>query len=174
MTRTTIGVAIAVPEPHGSMLRRMRADFGDPQARTVPTHVTLLPPCEVDVDDLDDIRARLDKVAGTVASFPMSLRGTGTFRPISPVVFVALRSGAAETELLADELRKAVAAAPPEFAFHPHVTVGHHLDDAALDHAHEALRDFECSFMVAEFALYLHCDEAGWEPHDRFSLVPGR
>jgi 2'-5' RNA ligase len=40
----TIGVSIAVPEPHGSQLQQLRAGFGDAAAHGIPTHVTLLPP----------------------------------------------------------------------------------------------------------------------------------
>lgn len=48
MGTVTIGVSIAVPEPHGSLLQERRAGFGDPAACGIPTHVTLLPPTEVD------------------------------------------------------------------------------------------------------------------------------
>jgi 2'-5' RNA ligase len=171
MTRVTIGVAIAVPEPHGSLLREMRAAFGDPLAQTVPSHVTLLPPLEVAVDELDEICARLDKTAGAVPGFRMRLRGTGTFRPVSPVVFVAVHGGYVATEVLAERLRQTVGAPVAEFPFHPHVTVAHHLDDASLDHADRVLRNFECGFDVEEFALYLHDDDAGWEPQRQFALA---
>ena len=171
--KLTYGVAIAVPEPHGTLLREMRAAFGDPLAQTVPSHVTLLPPREVDAEELDDIRARLDKAAGAVPAFRMRLRGTATFRPISPVVFVTVNVGFMATEVLARRLRDAVDAPRSEFTFHPHVTVAHHLDDDALDRAAEQLRDYECEFVVDEFALYLHDDAAGWEPQHRFALAPG-
>ena len=46
----TIGVAIAIPEPFGSELQRHRASFGDPQASAIPTHVTLVPPTDIDGD----------------------------------------------------------------------------------------------------------------------------
>ena len=171
MTRLTMGVAIAVPEPHGTLLREMRAAFGDPLAQTVPSHVTLLPPLEVPVDELDEICGRLDKTAGAVPAFRMRLRGTGTFRPISPVVFVSVHAGFVATEVLAGQLRRALGAPPAEFPFHPHVTVAHHLDDAALDRADATLCDFECEFDVGEFALYLHDDDAGWEPQRQFALA---
>ena len=172
MTSLTMGVAIAVPEPHGSLLREMRAAFGDQLARTVPSHITLLPPHEVDVDDLDEIYGRLDKAAGAVPSFRVRLRGTGTFRPISPVVYVRVHAGYVATGVLAGQLRLAIDAPRAEFPFHPHVTVAHHLDDLALDHADDALRGFECEFEVEEFALYLHDDAAGWQPQRCFSLAP--
>jgi len=172
MTPLTVGVAIAVPEPHGSLLRQMRGVFGDPLARTVPSHVTLLPPHEVDADELDEICARLDKTAGAVPAFRMRLRGTGTFRPVSPVVFVTVHSGFVATEVLAGRLRLALDAPPAaEFAFHPHVTVAQHLDDEALDHADRMLRDFECEFEVDEFALFLHDDDVGWQPQRHFGLA---
>jgi 2'-5' RNA ligase len=171
MTRLTLGVAIAVPEPHGSILREMRAAFGDPLAQTVPSHVTLLPPLDVAVDEMDEICAQLDKAAGAVPGFRMRLRGTGTFRPVSPVVFVAVHGGFMATEVLAGRLRHALGAPAATFPFHPHVTVAHHLDDAALDHADVVLRHFECSFDVEEFALYVHDDDAGWEPRRTFALA---
>jgi 2'-5' RNA ligase len=173
MTATlTIGVAIAVPEPHGTVLRKMRAAFGDPLAETVPSHVTLLPPHEIDADELDEICARLDKTAGSVPSFRMRLHGTDTFRPVSPVVFVTVSAGYMATEVLATRLREAIGAPRAEFPFHPHVTVAHHLDDASLDHADEALGDYRCEFEVTEFALYLHDAHAGWEPQRWFALAP--
>ncbi|MDT7784514.1 MAG: hypothetical protein QOF58_2933 [Pseudonocardiales bacterium] len=171
MTRLTLGVAIAVPEPHGSILREMRAAFGDPLAQTVPSHVTLLPPLDVAVDEMDEICAQLDKAAGAVPGFRMRLRGTGTFRPVSPVVFVAVHGGFMATEVLAGRLRHALGAPAAEFPFHPHVTVAHHLDDTALDHADVVLRNFECSFDVEEFALYVHDHDAGWEPQRTFALA---
>ena len=89
----TVGVAIPVPEPYGTELRRHRASFGDQQAESVPTHVTLLPPTLVDEAAMDDIDEHLLKVALAHPRFVMQLRGTATFRPNSPVVFVALSEG---------------------------------------------------------------------------------
>ncbi len=166
----TYGVAISVPEPHGERLRSRRAEFGDPLAAQIPSHITLLPPDEVPAGDLDAVASRLAGVAEAAAPFEVDLQGTGTFRPVSPVVFVAVSRGISETELLAADLRAALGAPEPVFPFHPHVTVAHHLDDAALDHAYAALQDFSCSFRVVEVALYLHRADAGWTTHLTFPL----
>jgi len=172
MTRLTFGVSIAVPEPHGTLLREMRASFGDQLAETIPSHVTLLPPHEIDDHELDEVCARLDKAASIVPSFRMRLRGTDTFRPVSPVVYVTVNAGYVATEVLAGQLRQAIRAPRAEFPFHPHVTVAHHLDDASLDRANDTLCDYECEFRVNEFALYLHDPRAGWEPQRWFGLAP--
>ncbi|AWB93267.1 2'-5' RNA ligase family protein [Aeromicrobium chenweiae] len=166
----TIGVAIPVPDPYGTQLREKRADFGDPMAETVPSHVTLIPPTEVADDQLDGVCAALERASATLPPFPMRLRGTGTFRPVSPVVFVAVSQGISYTEMLAKCVRKALHSPDPEFPFHPHVTVAHNLDDASLDRAYDELNDFECRFTVSEFALYHHEDGSGWVPQRSFPL----
>ncbi|WP_370616021.1 2'-5' RNA ligase family protein [Mumia sp. Pv 4-285] len=167
----TIGVAIPVPEPWGSELRERRADFGDPQAALIPTHVTLLPPTAVDEADLEALHAKLAVDATAADPFMMRLRGTGTFRPVSPVVFVAVSEGISSTELLAKHIRAGlIDERDLAFPFHPHVTVAHHLDDAALDLAYASLADFACEFEVRAFAVYLHDDEAGWVPYMEFQL----
>lgn len=167
---TVIGVAIPVPDPFGSMLREKRAEFGDPMAETIPSHVTLIPPTEVDDDQLGTVCAALERASTELPPFAMRLRGTGTFRPVSPVVFVAVSQGISSTELLAQSVRGALDSPEPEFPFHPHVTVAHHLDDPSLDRAYDELADFECSFTVDEFALYQHEDAAGWVPRRAFRL----
>lgn len=165
-----MGVAIAIPEPYGSRLRRKRASFGDPLAATVPSHVTLMPPLTLESDGLDDVCGALGKAAAELRPFSMTLRGTGTFRPISPVVFVTVADGVAGIEEIAAAVRAQLDAPPAEFPFHPHVTVAHNIDDAALDRAHADLDDFECTFQVDAFELYLHERENGWEPKHAFRL----
>ncbi|KHL14538.1 2'-5' RNA ligase [Mumia flava] len=166
----TIGVAIPVPEPWGSELRAHRADFGDPEAARIPSHVTLLPPTEVEDTDLPKVYEKLADDARAVDPFPMRLRGTGTFRPVSPVVFVAVSEGISSTEVLAKHVRDGLLVGQLEFPYHPHVTVAHHLDDAALDRAYATLADFECDFEVRSFALYRHDDADGWSPSQEFTL----
>ena len=78
----------------------------------------------------------------------MRLRGTGTFRPVSPVVFIAVSQGISYTEMLAKSVRRALGAPEPDFPFHPHVTIAHNLDDASLDQAYDELSTFECEFSV--------------------------
>jgi 2'-5' RNA ligase len=168
----TIGVAIPIPDPYGTMLREKRADFGDPMAETVPSHVTLIPPTEVKDEELGIVCTALERASASLPPFPMRLRGTGTFRPVSPVVFVAVSQGISYTEMLANCVRRAIEAPEPTFPFHPHVTVAHNLDDASLDRAYDELSTFECQFIVNAFALYHHEDGSGWVPQRGFALGP--
>jgi 2'-5' RNA ligase len=167
----TIGVAIAVPEPYGSELRSHRASFGDPQADAVPTHVTLLPPTEVGAEELVHIERHLARVAARHETFRIHLRGTATFRPVSPVVFVVVTEGISACEVLATDIRSGHLERELSFPYHPHVTVAHDLDDSELDKAFEALSDYECTFDVMAFHLYVHGDDSVWRPYRAFELT---
>ncbi|POX54582.1 2'-5' RNA ligase family protein [Streptomyces sp. Ru72] len=164
MGTVTIGVSIAVPEPHGSELQELRAGFGDAAARCIPTHVTLLPPTEVDSADLPAIEAHLVAVAAAGRPFPMRLAGTGTFRPLSPVVFVKVVEGAEDCSRLQRQVRDPSGPVAREllFPYHPHVTVAHGIDDAAMDRAYEELADYAAEWSCTGFALYEQGADGVW------------
>lgn len=165
-----IGVSIPIPEPHGEWLRAKRASYGDELARTVPTHLTLIPPTRVAQATLGDIEFALAEVATAMTPFEMRLHGTGSFRPVSPVVFVAVAEGIAYTEVLAQAIRGSFDFVEPEHPFHPHVTVAQNVDDASLDQAATELADFTAEFVVDAFSLYLHEEGPGWLPTRSFPL----
>ncbi|MEV5002821.1 2'-5' RNA ligase family protein [Nocardioides sp. LML1-1-1.1] len=164
-----IGVAIAIPEPWATELYDYRLRIGDPTASGVPSHITLIPPTEVG-EDLSAVEEQLERAAAQVSPFEVHLRGTATFRPVSPVVFVGLAEGISQCEQLADEVRRGPLAVDLDYPYHPHVTVAHHLDDPTLDRAFEDLAGFECRFGVTEFHLYVHHDEEGWRATRTFPL----
>lgn len=167
--RVRIGVAIAVPDPWGAELEGWRASFGDPQTGAIPAHVTLLPPTSVDAVRLDDVELHLAEAAAATRPIDVHLRGTGTFRPVSPVVFVALAAGISGCESLERLVRSGPLRRDVEFPYHPHVTVAHDLPDDVLDAAYTALASFSARFTVREFVLYLH-HEGVWNPRRVFPL----
>lgn len=167
----TVGVAVAVPDPHAADLQERRRGFGDPLADAVPAHVTLLPPTSLPADAVDGVVDHLVRAAGRTAPFTMRLRGTGTFRPVSPVVFVQVAEGIAACELLERAVRCGPLQRDVEFAYHPHVTVAHHVEPPALDRAFHELADYEVAFGVDAFWLYRHGHDGVWRPDHRFPLV---
>ena len=172
-TRETlrIGVAIDIPQPWGSVLTRRRGEAGDPQAAYTPAHVTLLGPTEVATESLPAVEKHLESVATTQQPFTIHLRGTGTFRPITEVVFVTLAMGISECELLAaaivaaDGMRR-----DSRFPYHPHVTVAQDVPSAALDAVFDDLADFSARFHVSSFTLFSHGGEGPWQPRRDFPL----
>jgi len=176
MPRRDIGVAIGIPEPYTSELQGWRERLGDPNAGDIPPHVTLLPPTELRTDDLDEAEAHLQSVAQQHAPFAMHLRGSGTFRPISPVVFVPLVQGIGECERLESAVRSGLLARDVKFPYHPHVTVAHDVADDNLDRAFLELAVYDARFTVWGFTLFEHGKDGVWRPQRDFPFgqpLPG-
>lgn len=164
MGTVTLGVSIAVPEPYGSQLQQLRAGFGDAAAHGIPTHVTLVPPTEVDEARLPAIRAHLAEVAAGFRPFGMRLAGTGTFRPLSPVVFVQVVEGGAGCTRLQAEVRDPEGPIDRQlsFPYHPHVTVAHGISEEAMDTAFKTLADYAAEWLCEGFALYEQGSDGVW------------
>lgn len=173
MTRRDIGVAIPIPEPYTSELQGWRERLGDPQARAIPPHVTLLPPTALADDDLPQVEAHLRAIAEAETPFDMHLRGSGSFRPVSPVVFVPLAQGISSCERLERQVRSGPLARELRFPYHPHVTVAHDVTDVQLDDAYESLAAYDARFRVWGFTLYEHGRDGLWRPQRDFRFGVG-
>jgi 2'-5' RNA ligase len=157
-----IGVAVPIPEPYAEHLQRVRSELGDPLALYIPPHVTLVPPTAVPPEHLPEVEAHLERVAAEHGPFVIELAGTGSFRPVSPVVFVRVVQGAAGLSALEAAARTGVLAQDLRFDYHPHVTIAHDLDDAALDEAESVMADFSAHFVVEKFSLFEHGTDGVW------------
>jgi 2'-5' RNA ligase len=168
-----ISVSIAVPAPFAGELQRLRASFGDPSARSIPTHVTLLSPTEIAEEERPEILEHLQRVADMQQPFTMLLRSTGTFRPISPVVFVQVAGGISACERIEQAIRTGPLKRDVQFYYHPHVTIAHNVNDGAMDRAFSELASYECSFKVSAFDLFEHGDDLVWRLVGTFDFGAG-
>ena len=157
-----LGVVVAIPEPWSQLLVDWRSKVGDSQASLVPPHVTLLPPTEVAAADRTMITAHLAQVARTHAPFDMHLSGTGTFSPVSDVVFVAVARGIGNCELIANDVRRGPLARSLAFPYHPHVTVAHDVTSDMLELAYSGLADLSAEFRVEHFTEYEQTASGAW------------
>lgn len=165
-----IGVSLQIPQPYSTWLQSVRARLRDPMAYAVPPHVTLLPPTVVEAKQMDEVTEHLAAVAARTSPFVMSLRGAGTFRPVSPVVFVNVVRGAEQCAAIQGEVRTGLLAQELRFPYHPHVTVAHDLDDGTLDEAMEAVTGFEATYAQGSMRLYEHGDDGVWRTVARLVL----
>ncbi|GAA1748696.1 2'-5' RNA ligase family protein [Nostocoides vanveenii] len=166
----TIGVAVDIPEPFGSYLQERREHFGDPLAYAIPPHITLLPPTEVAEDELAVVEAHCAAVAAAADAFTVELTGTGTFRPVSPVVFVRVTRGMDECARMEQAIRSGPIERPLDFDYHPHVTIAHHVSEAQLDAAEAGLATFTGAFVARAVHLYHHGADEIWRPVVAFEL----
>jgi 2'-5' RNA ligase len=159
-----IGVALPLPEPFSGELQAWRERLGDPNARQIPPHVTLLPPTAVSTSDLEKVEAHLRGIAARERSFVVHLLGSGSFRPRSPVAFVLLVGGTAECARLERQIRHGPLARPLAYPYHPHVTVAHDVSDDALDRAEKALAGYDARFRAWGFTLFERGHDGVWRP----------
>jgi len=157
-----LGVVVALPEPWAQLLVDWRAKVGDPQANVVPPHVTLLPPTEVPLTDRGAISTHLSEVARAHPPFDMHLAGTGTFSPVSDVVFVTVARGIGNCELLANDVRQGPLARTLSFPYHPHVTVAHDVPPDMLEFAYSGLADLSAEFRVDHFTEFEQLPGGEW------------
>lgn len=165
-----VGVAVTVPEPYATELAEARARVGDPAASLIRPHITLLGPTVVPVAGLDAVADHLRGVAARHAPFAVHLRGTASFRPVSPVVFVEVVEGIASCELLEVDIRSGVLDTELRFHYHPHVTIAHEVPEEALDRAFADMAGYEARFDVTEIHVYEHGDDGMWRPIGSFPL----
>ncbi|MDO4899255.1 2'-5' RNA ligase family protein [Actinomyces sp.] len=163
-TQCVLGVTIALPEPWAARVRSVRLAVGDPHGKAIPPHVTLLPPTAVERADLEAVTDHVVRVATRAAPFTLRAAGIGTFRPVSPVVFLEVAEGGTAIDALQQELRAADGPLhrPLRFPFRPHITLAHEVDDAALDRAVSAARDIAATFVVDRIHLQRLAPDGSW------------
>jgi 2'-5' RNA ligase len=157
-----VGIVVAIPEPWAQLFVDWRAKVGDPQATQVPPHVTLLPPTQVAAVDRPAITRHLAEVARCHPPFDMHLAGTGTFRPVSDVVFVAVARGIGNCELIANDVRSGPLARSLSFPYHPHVTVAHNVPADMQEMAYTGLADLSAEFRVDRITEFEQAPDGSW------------
>jgi 2'-5' RNA ligase len=166
-----IGVTLYLPAHLGERLGRARESFDDPDARLTPPHITLIPPTAVEGSTLEAVRDHLEAVGAATDPFTVRLHGTATFRPVSPVVYVAVEEGYDQCVQLEKDVRTGPLDVELQFPFHPHVTVAHAVDDATMNRAQLAMDGFDETFEVSTINLCLLSDDDVWHPLDHFPLT---
>ena len=165
-----VGVAVVVPEPYRAELAAARGRYDAPDTVPIPPHITLLPPTTIESWQRDAVFAHLARVADDCPPFEVRLRGTATFRPVSPVVFVSLVDGISGCERLERGVRSGVLLRRRPFPYHPHVTVAHDVPDEVLDAAFDDLDTYSARFRVESFTLARLTDSGEWDVLRDFPL----
>jgi 2'-5' RNA ligase len=129
-------------------------------AALIPPHVTLV--TTTPVADWAETTEHVRRIARSQQPFTVTLRGTGSFRPVSPVVYLNIAEGFDECVALHRKLQTGPLARELEFDFHPHITVAHDVSDAGMDAAENKLADYDASFTVSSMGLYEHDSSGVW------------
>ena len=157
----SVGVILKFPPEVAAELQRWRASFGDPMAGVIPAHITLV--TTTMTQDWEATRNHVRTVASRQEPFTVTIAGTGSFRPVSPVVFLKVDDGFGQCVSLHEQLQTGPLERELPFAYHPHVTVAHDVAPESLDEAETVLKDYRATFPVASMGLYEHDDNGIWQ-----------
>lgn len=166
--RQCLGVVISLPPALSTQIDAWRLEFGGPEAAVIPPHITLVSGNAT--SEWEPAAAHVRAVAGAWAPFTVRLRGTDSFRPLSPVVFLNVASGAEDCARLHRDLQSGPLAHDPEFPYHPHVTIAHDLPDEVMDRAAEVLAELDVDFTVEAIGLFDHDPAGNWSLREELRL----
>jgi len=166
----SLGVIISMPPDLAEELGQWRETFAGSGAGAVPAHITLVSGRAKGswAEAAEHVRA----IAREASPFIISLRGTGTFAPVSDVVFLKLDAGVEECVDLHSRLLDGPLEHLVEFGFHPHLTIAHDLDQPAMERAETALADFGAKLEVSSIGLYDY-SHGGWALREELPLGGG-
>jgi 2'-5' RNA ligase len=157
----SVGVILGFPPEIAEELQRWRASFGDPLADVVPAHITLV--TTTTTRDWEGTLEHVREVARQQSPFKVTIAGTGTFRPVSPVVFINVEDGFEDCVALHGKLQQGPLHRELPFAYHPHVTIAHDVAPENLDEAETVLRNYRATFPVVSMGLYEHDANGIWQ-----------
>ena len=166
---TPLGVVIEIPSPLRERLREWRLRYGGAAAAIVDPHITLV---SGSTNAWDQAAAHVRSVADRTKPFTIRLHGTGTFRPVTNVVYLNVAIGAEACTDLHDALLTGPLGHDLSFGFHPHLTIAHDVAEPLLDAAQEDLANESMDFDVSSIGLF-GIDEAGhWSLREEIVLGP--
>jgi 2'-5' RNA ligase len=93
----------------------------------------------------------------------VTLSGTGTFRPVSPVVYIRVEEGFDACVDLHEKLQTGPLQRELPFSYHPHVTIAHDVAPESLDEAETVLESYKATFPVVSMGLYEHDADGIWQ-----------
>lgn len=163
----SLGVIISLPPALAEQLSERRAEYAGVGTAVVPPHITLVSGRATEA--WSDAAEHIRKVAAEGEPFVISLRGTGTFEPISPVVFLNVAEGAQACAQLHEQLLVGPLEHLLAFDYHPHLTIAHDLDSPDMARAKADMEDFSADFEVASIGLYDFIG-GGWALREELAL----
>lgn len=168
---TPLGVVIEIPDPLRDPLRAWRLAYGGGATALVDPHITLV---SGSTSDWDAAARHVRATAAQAQPFTVRLEGTGTFRPVAPVVFLNVREGAEACEALHNSLTRGPLGHDLAFSYHPHLTIAHEVDDSLMDSALHELRHESMEFAVTSIGLFGIDASGQWSLREELRLGGGR
>ncbi len=162
MRRARLGVVLLVPAPLDKEVDGLRRALGDTSLGRIPAHLTLVPP--VNVRDRAGAEAVLREAGAASCPFEVSLGPAATFWPASPVVYLAVGSGAGEVGALRERVGQGPLERRVGWPYVAHVTLVDGAAPTRIEAAVTALADWRATVSFDRVHLLEEAGDHVWEP----------
>ncbi|MEX0767400.1 MAG: 2'-5' RNA ligase family protein [Microthrixaceae bacterium] len=123
MPRRRVAVALLPPSAISEQIQGLRALLRDPRIADLPPHLTLIPPVNLQNDDLQDLQEALRLTASQTAPFALGLGPVASFTPATPTLHLSVTGQVEALLSFRDQLRVGPVNRPDTWPFTPHVTL---------------------------------------------------
>lgn len=173
-------IALLPPEEVQQVVNNIKQKFAEVYnsraAQKSPPHITLQPPFEWEIEDLQNLEQNLTEFSQKQFSVPIVLDNFGAFKP--RVIFINVLKTpellTIQTSLMEElECKLGIVDRPSKNrSYSPHVTVGFRdLNKANFYRAWEEFKEYKVNFefVVTQLTLLIH-NGKNWEIHQEFTL----
>jgi 2'-5' RNA ligase len=167
MPRERLGVALLFDAAATAAIDVLRRALGADDVERLPSHLTLVPPVNVRVDELEDAFDLLRDAAHRTEPFRLRLGPARTFLPINPVLYLEVGGDVASVDKLRDRIFRSPLERNLTWPFQPHVTILDGGDEARIRAAVEALADVRIEVDITQVHLLKEHNDEGvrsWRP----------
>lgn len=179
--RARILVAVVLGGAVGSEVEGLRRSLGDPAAKRIGPHLTLVPPVDVPVERLAEAAVVVERAASATAPYLAYLGPVRTFAPVNPVAYLAWSEerdhGAwPATEALRERLLDGPLERPASRRrpFVPHVTICRRLEVGEVPVVVSLLSGFRAEVDVTSLTVLEWSDAGRWVERWSVPLGGGR
>jgi len=165
VSRIRLGVVLIIPPPLDREIDALRRATGDGTYGRVPAHLTLVPPVNVNEEDMGEALGALRAAAGATRPFTVHLGPPTTFLPANPVLYLPLVGpGRAAVFTLRERVFKPPLARTLTWPFVPHVTVADEASPDRITAAEQALCDYGAEAAFERLHLLQEGPGRVWTP----------
>ena len=158
-------IALIIPEPLKSLVieeqESIRDRWGPKHALRTPPHITIIPPIEVNNDEIKLLWSLAEEIAKRRSPFEIEFDGYGAFKPrvvfIHPLLTDALEKLYTDWRQMLEKNLAHVLEKYPDRPYHPHLTLAHRNVDK------DTFSEMWCYFKERELKANI--------PFDRFSIL---
>ena len=165
MPRLRLGVVLPVPETAAPEIDGLRRALGDGALGRIPAHLTLVPPVNVPVSNLEDAFSLLHSAATDRAPIRATLGPPTTFWPVTPVVYLPVADDdLAAVTSVRDAVFRPPLSRPLTHDFVPHVTLADEVAPERIGPAVAALADYQVEVVFDRITILQEGAGHRWTP----------